>query len=146
MDKFKVTGDGRILYVKDADGLLYSSDLDGQYETLLSGQYKVNQFQAVDEEVFYTVLQEDGWTYRLYKAEGSGKAPEAVSEGAFSSVQFAGRQILAQTPGNMPTLNIYDAQGKLLTRIAGKAESLFTDEEMLLLKLEDEPSLKVFQF
>ncbi|MDF2934746.1 MAG: hypothetical protein K0Q90_119 [Paenibacillaceae bacterium] len=146
VSRFKITSDGRILYVKTADGLLYASDLDGQHEALLSGQHKVHEFDSVGGTVFFTVLQEDGWTYRLYKAVGSGRVPEAVSEEAFSSVQFTDSRILAQTPGNMPTLNIYDDQGKLLTRIAGKAESVYTDGKLLLLKLEDEPSLKVFQF
>ncbi len=145
VDRFKVTEDGRILYVKSADGLLYSSDLNGQQETLLSGQHKVSQSYPVGEEVFYTVLQEDGWLYRLYKGR-DGKEPERVSEEAFPSIYFTPNRVLAQTAGNMPTLNIYDSQGKLLTRIAGKAEALFTDGERMLLKLEDEASLRVFQF
>lgn len=145
VSRFKITGDGRILYVKAADGLLYSTDLDGQHETLLSGQQKVSQFYPVGEEAFFTVLQEDGWLYRLYKAM-DGKEPERVSEEAFPSIQFTSTRILAQTAGNMPTLNIYNEQGELLTRIAGKTEALFTDGAKLLLKLEGEASLKVFQF
>ena len=145
VSRFKITGDGRILYVKAADGLLYSSDLNGQQEILLSGQHKVSQSYPVGKEVFYTVLQEDGWLYRLYKGR-DGKEPERVSEEAFPFIYFTPNRVLAQTAGNMPTLNIYDSQGKLLTRIAGKAEALFTDGERMLLKLEDEASLRVFQF
>lgn len=144
VDKFKVTGDGRILYVKASDGLLYASDLDGRQEMLLSGQQKVYEFSSVGEEVFFTVL-EDGWLHRLFRAE-NGKEATAVSDQAFSAVYFANDRILAQAPGNMPTLNIYDSQGKLLTRIVGKTEALFQDGEYLLLKLADETSLKVFRF
>lgn len=144
VDKFKVTGDGRILYVKASDGLLYASDLDGRQEMLLSGQQKVYEFSSVGEEVFFTVL-EDGWLHRLFRAE-NGKEATAVSDQAFSAVYFANDRILAQAPGNMPTLNIYDSQSKLLTRIVGKTEALFQDGEYLLLRLADEPLLKVFQF
>lgn len=144
VDKFKITGDGRILYVKASDGLLYASDLDGRQEMLLSGQQKVYEFSSVGEEVFFTVL-EDGWLHRLFRAE-NGKEATAVSDQAFSAVYFANDRILAQTAGNTPALYIYDSQGKLLTRIAGKTEALFQDGEYLLLKLADEPLLKVFQF
>lgn len=142
VSKFKVT-DKRILYVKSSDGLLYTSNLEGEQETLLSGQHKVYEFNQSEGPVFFTVM-EDGWLYRLYRTE-RGKKAEAVSDSAFSAVYFTEDRILAQTTGDMPTLNIYDSYGKLLTRIEGQAESVYTDGDQLMLKLAGEVSLKVFQ-
>lgn len=144
VDKFKITDDGRILYIKTADGLLYASDLSGGQETLLSGEHKAHEFSSVGGEVFYTVLV-DGWMRQLYKGTG-GKEPKEVSGDFFSAVYFTGDRILAQSLGRSPALNVYDSQGELLTRIVGTAESLFTDGQQLLLKLDGEPSLKIFQF
>ncbi len=144
IDKFKVTADRRILYVKTADGLLYASDLNGQQETLLSGQHKVHEFDSVGGTVFFTVLVE-GWMNQLFKVE-RGREPKEISGNYFAPVYFTQDRILAQTLGRQLTLNVYDSRGEVQLRMEGNVEALFTDGDQLLFKLEGETSLKALQF
>jgi hypothetical protein len=144
ISRFTLTEDGRILYVKVADGLLYASDLNGQQEMLLSGQHKVSQFSSVEGKVFFTVLVE-GWMNRLFRVE-DGKEPQEVSGNYFAPVYFTKDRILAQTLGRELSLNIYDSRGEVLLRMEGDLKALSADGKQLLLKLEGEASLKALQF
>ncbi len=144
ISRFKLTDDGRILYVKAADGLLYASDLNGQHETLLSGGHKVDQFNLVGDTVFFTV-QVEGWMNRLFRVE-DGKEPQEVRQTYFAPVYFTKDRILAQTLGRELSLNIYDSRGEVLLRMEGNIETLSVDGKQLLIKLEGDPSLKALQF
>ena len=144
ISRFTLTEDGRILYVKAADGLLYASDLNGQQEMLLSGEHKVDRYYLVGDTVFFTVLVE-GWMNQLFKVE-YGQEPKEVRQNYFAPVYFTKDRILAQTLGRELSLNIYDSRGEVQLRIEGIVEALFTDGEQLLFKLEGETSLKTLQY
>jgi hypothetical protein len=144
ISRFTLTEDGRILYVKAADGLLYASDLNGQQEMLLSGEHKVDRYYLVGDTVFFTVLVED-WMNQLFKVE-YGQEPKEVRQNYFAPVYFTKDRILAQTLGRELSLNIYDSRGEVQLRIEGIVEALFTDGEQLLFKLEGETSLKTLQY
>lgn len=75
-----------------------------------------------------------------------GKEPKEVSGNYFAPVYFTKDRILVQTLGMELSLNIYDSRGEVQLRTGGNVETLFTDGEQLLFKLEGETSMKTLQY
>ncbi|WP_426446003.1 DUF5050 domain-containing protein [Paenibacillus sp. S-38] len=128
---FKIIKD-QLYYVKTADRLLYSSNLDGSGEQKIShNEVAAFTFGVMDGKVYYTSAGPND-TLKLYKAASSGK-DELVMGDAIVSVQFLNDRILCKlAAGGDYGLKILDRAGALRLAVADQVAGAWAYGDTLL--------------
>ncbi|NEW08341.1 DUF5050 domain-containing protein [Paenibacillus sp. SYP-B3998] len=138
---FKII-DNKLYYVKDADHLLYSSDLDGTNEHKLSDNKAASWYSEIDGHVYYTVADIKG-QFNLYKAEPS-KEDTLVLIDPLESVQLVNDKLICKlAAGGDYGVKVLDKSGKLNLAIADQVSNVYAYNDAILIISAEDKSIKV---
>jgi hypothetical protein len=140
---FKVL-DNKLYYVKNADHLLYSSNMDGTNEQKLSDKEVANWYDEIDGNVYYTVTNNKG-QFNLYKSETSKEDTLVVKE-PLESVQLVNHKLICKVvAGEGYGVNVLEKSGDLALSITDKVSDVFAYNDLILIVNAEDKSIKLLK-
>lgn len=141
VSNFKVVNN-KLYYVKDADQLLYSSNMDGTNEQQLSDNKVANWYDEIDGNVYYTMGNTTG-QYKLYKAEPS-KEDTILFKEPLEIVQIVNDKLICKlVAGEDYGVKVLDKSGNLHLAITDQVSNVFAYGDDILIVTIDDKSIKL---
>jgi hypothetical protein len=143
VNQFKIR-DNKLYYVKDADGLLYSSDLDGSGEQRLSDNKAPGWFDVVGGSVYYTVGRNPyQGPFQLYRADPDGEDPQVIADPVEEVRTAGGKLVCRLAAGGDYGIKILDSSGAPKLAVADKASGMFVYGDSLLFVSAENHSVRL---
>jgi hypothetical protein len=134
VSQFRIFGE-RLYYVKAADHVLYSSELDGTDERRLS-EHTVSWFDGVGGSVYYTSAINKN-KYLLYQAHPDGEDALVLQE-QLSKVQAHNGKLICLLDENRDYgAIVLDGSGRKLLAVAESISQLLPSDDAILFKAGD---------
>ncbi|MBE1447416.1 DUF5050 domain-containing protein [Paenibacillus sp. OAS669] len=143
VSRFRII-DNKLYYVKDEDGRLYSSALDGTGgETSLS-DHAVSWFDSIGGNVFYTTKKEAN-RFELYQADPNGEDPRVWTT-PVAGVQVLNDRLVCRF-GEQDDYGVVllDGSGRLLLSVADPISRVLTSDNGILLQDSRDSSIELIR-
>ncbi|CAG7646698.1 DUF5050 domain-containing protein [Paenibacillus allorhizosphaerae] len=144
VSRFKIINN-KLYYVKEADGALYVSDLNGANEQKVSEHPAFDWFEAGDQ-VYYTVADKNNYgQYDLYQVKPSGEDVLVLKE-PLESMQFVNGRILCNlAEGEDYGLKIVDPSGRLELAVADPVKTVSAYDDAIVIVSAKDQSIKLLK-
>ncbi len=140
---FKISG-GRLFYVKNEDGCLYVSDLDGTREARISNNIsKIYDYYELDGEIYYLALEEE--KKHLFKVE-QNKADTKVLEEPIDNIIVDQEKLICKlSTGEDYGVKVLDVEGNLEIAVTDQVDTVFAYEGTLVIVTANDKEVKLIK-